>query len=576
MTNVFVDYCVDLGSTDLTSSLLSKTVVGSKFLDYSSDPFLEILQYVPDVNVQRSRNDLRLVGSSIKTRIKKNPSYFDNLRFFFEVLQNQAVPARGSGNWTPRYSTAVGGVKLQNSVAARTMLSQFFPTNESHVGDKNFDDFFFTLLATPLGDRVASVNAFEFMQSVFAQSSTVSFKRDGTVDYHECEIKLTGISEDLLMYHVDCHGFWKLNHSLYFGTMSYDVSISLSRTDPGLTLLIENSRDWRMLTNGSLVRDVTIFDGVYRQRLIRHKAQTGQLAHAIAATDWSITACHGALYHSQSGALAVLMGDVSKQFETLIESPGFLKEVLPAAAELPGQLLGAGTGTKALSADALFLGNHAPPTGYFSRLRSLLRLLAGGYLAFIFAVRPTIAGAADVLRSHLPNLTLFKASKGLVFNSDTDFFDLPPGLKELVSQITQVDLIHWHISFRTEVSLSLRNHDVVDTIERLLQPPLAAGLFPEPKVIWSMGTFTFVIDWVLPISRLIEDAQTFFSSMRLRRSRIGHSVNVKVTDASGLTYEIYIRSDETFLFVDPPRDSWLQTQGVQFDAALALSLTLLL
>lgn len=578
MTNVFVDYCVDLGSKDLTSSLLSKTVVGSKFLDYSSDPFLEVLQYVPDVNVHRSRNELRLVGSNIKTRVKRKPSYFDNLRFALQVLQFQTTPPpRGAGSWTPRISAAVGGVKLQNSVAARTMFSQFFPTNESHVGDKSFDDFFFNLLTTPTGDRVASVSAFEFMTSVFNQSSTVSFKRDGSVDYHECEIKLTGKTERYLSYHVDCHGFWKLNHSLYFGTMSYNVAISLSLTDPGLNLLIEDCRDWRMLTDGAMVRDVKIFEGVYRQRLIRHKEQTGQLADAIVqSTDWSITACQGALYHSQSGAFSVLLGDVSKQFETLIESPGFISEVLPAAATLPGSLLGAVTGTKALSADALFLGKVAPPDGYFYRLKLLLRLLAGGYLAYIFAVRPTLEGVSDVLRSHLPSLTLFKASKGLVFNSDTDFFDLPPGLKELVQQITREELIHWHIQFRTEATVSLRNNDVVDTIHGLLQPALAAGLLPEPKTIWAAGTFTFVVDWVLPISKLIEDAQTFFSSVRFRRSRIGHSVNVKITDVSGLTYELYIRSDETDSFVDPPRDSWLQTQGVQFDAAVPLLLTLIL
>lgn len=579
MVNVFLDLCTDLGTKNLTSLLWSKTAFGSHIWDYTSDPLLSFMSHIPDISYSRQRNELRVIGSNPRTIVKRWPSFFDALRLFQQTLTFQSAPSpRGSSNWSPRISAAVGGSRLKDSVSYSQVLDDAFPTVSNSVGDKSFSDFDVLFCDTPLGLRMTTTAYWSLIQEIFGASSTLEFTRDGTVDFHDTRYTLTAKSDEFVSYHVDNHSYWQVNHAVYFGTVSYDMELHKGSKSPLLTFELKNSIVWNMLTDQSTVRDISTFNGVYRQLVDFVSESIGTLADdMINQSHWSILSAQPGLYHTQSKAYATLLGDVSKNFESLIESPGFLTEVLPAAADLPGEILGAARGVESLSLDAAFLGSLPAPVGYLSRLRTLLKVLCGGYLAYIFAIKPTLESSADVLRSHLPSLTLFRAKGGMKFKGDEDSLSSEPSsLQALIREITEETIVSYNVLLISTVDVNLLNEDVIEMLVQLLSPTLEAGLLPEPAMIWKAAKFTFIVDMFIPVGQLIAHAQTFFSSNRIRRSRVGHSVSVKIIDVGGSIYEFYIRSDSTDLLIDPPKDSWLEASGPKLEVLLPLAIVLAL
>lgn len=576
MVQKFVDDCIDLGSRDL-SAWKDLNYLGSYLQDWSSDIFLRLMLFVPDIRYKRSINEVRVVGSNPRTDVSNDTHFFENLRFFAEVLEQQSAPVpHGSGTWTPRVSSAVGGQRIDGYNFTRAYVGDFTPFFASSFGDLGFYDFRTTVGTGPSGTVIPSTFLWETMQEMFSSASMASYWKPISGVYHNVNYTLLAKTDSFISYRLDCHGFYSPITLGYIGTTSYIASVAYEVLKPRITLRIEDARVWRMLTDGSPYYDLSIFNGSYRQRLVTEGILgQGKLAHrSLDASGMSIKSCRPGFYVSQSRAAKLLLGEVSKNFETLMESPG-IEEVYASAATLPGNAINALYGSSSLTADAEFLGRAAPPLGYFERLRGLLQVLAGGYLAYIFALRPTLETLSDILKSHIAPLTLMKASKGTILEGD-DITNLPNGLKTILGNLSSVNIVRYSCNFRTEMTLHLRASDVVDGIMNLLRPSMALGIFPEPKYIWAAHPFSFLIDEVIPMSQLIDEAQVFFNSQRLKRVRIGHSANVRAHDENGLVYEIYIRSDETDTFLDPTAETWLQSPGLQPSVIIPLGLSLLL
>jgi len=255
------------------------------------------------------------------------------------------------------------------------------------------------------------------------------------------------------------------------------------------------------------------------------------------------------LFHTQSQALSSAMGDVSRNFETFMELPG----------------------TKDLVASFLSYALAKPSIPKLST-PDLIAKLSKLWITYIFAIRPAYEGIRDIVFA-VQKLPQSKYEYSYVKEGDnSSFLNLPQSMREYILQgiITSDQVKRFKFIAHSEVVFELDAAYVARVVSSMIEPTVRTGIVPEPRYIWAGLRYSFAVDWVLPMSSLIEDAQTYLASFTSPISTIGHSISIELEAKDGRVFNAYIRSENTTRPLDPHRDSWLQSGGVYKAAAIPL------
>jgi hypothetical protein len=270
----------------------------------------------------------------------------------------------------------------------------------------------------------------------------------------------------------------------------------------------------------------------------------------------SIDAMRGALYHTQGKALGGIMIDLDKNFENAVEASSFF----PLITDL------------LLNPDVRKVLNRSGSLG--GQIKSLSRIISGGILAWNFAIKPTIEALDSLIN---PFVLPTKSEASLVYER-TSITALPAGLQSLLKTMLlipykQTDVDWVKCTFRSEAWTTPSYENFVQTLvnENII---LRGGFLPTPSGAWASSPGSFVIDWFLPITRLLDDHQSYFLSFTLP-FRIGHSFKIEAALKDGRYLTIFSRSDESNLPIDPPGDSWLEAPGLP-PISIALGISALL
>lgn len=272
----------------------------------------------------------------------------------------------------------------------------------------------------------------------------------------------------------------------------------------------------------------------------------------------SIRGAKPALYHTQAKAITASLGEISKNFETLMESPG--------TAQLIDDMLSGFSDLK--------LPQKLKKLTFLEKGKWIVRALLAAWITYIFAVKPVYETLTEDVKLVVSNLSVKFESTMRFSQSDKPFAGLPESLKSFLLQevLTEADLLDYAVTFHSE----LRLYDIPDLIGsvfgRTAEEFAVKGLVPEPKYIWSALTLSFVVDWFIPISRLISDAQATLRGATMNFGTVGHSVFIKLSHKDGRTTCVYIRSNNSSDIIDPEPDSWLLAGGIYQAAAIPLVL----
>jgi hypothetical protein len=257
----------------------------------------------------------------------------------------------------------------------------------------------------------------------------------------------------------------------------------------------------------------------------------------------TMTDMRPALYHTQGKAMNSVLSQFGKNFENFIE--------LPSLITLLDEMAGPNSPLRRF-------GSKIPA---LEKLRFLILAFSGAILAWSFAIRPTLEAIKELASSACLPLV----GEGVMSFETDDYTTLPLGLQNVISlgkpgEIVLGDTVHIKATFRSEVT-SVPDEAVI--ARAILNSDLAGtlGIFPTPKGIWDVGPLTFVIDWFIPIGRMIEDHQAYFRSPTLE-FRVGHTAHIYIRMNDGREFDLFWRSSESSSLSDPPGDSWLQSSGV--------------
>lgn len=252
-----------------------------------------------------------------------------------------------------------------------------------------------------------------------------------------------------------------------------------------------------------------------------------------------------ALYHTQGSAMTKVLQGFGRNFENFIEAPGLITLFDDIAVSGPPWLV------KALGVK----------NAWVERVRTLALLVSGSILAWNFAVKPTLASVKE-----LADGALIPVEGEAEIRFDTrDLNSLPSGLKAWIDVRTDyyfrsTDIDHVLLVFKTHVT-SAPDAAVLSRAAFEADPLSFLGLYPTPKGIWDTMPMSFIVDWFVPIGRMIEDHTSYLRAPSLE-CRIGHTVLIRITSRSGLNYDLFWRSSYGERPTDPPGDSWLVAPGL--------------
>jgi hypothetical protein len=264
------------------------------------------------------------------------------------------------------------------------------------------------------------------------------------------------------------------------------------------------------------------------------------------------------LFYTQSKALTSMLGDISRNFESLFEAPemlAFLDEVLfvtEAAEDVFKELKG---------------------VKIFDRVIIALKLLIGGYFAYIFAIKPFFELLPELF-DKVKVLPQKKYEATTTFEGDVT--ELQTHEESFVNYVRGNlpvdDIVSYKATFHTECMATITNQYIVRVLGEMAGILQARGAIPSVSDGWKLLPLSFVVDWFLDISELITGAENYFKSYDSQIDTIGHSVSIEVIMRDGQIYNCYIRSDNNTRALDPPGEVWLTPSGAPALIAIPLAI----
>lgn len=570
-----------------SSSLRDALDQAEYFSLFGPDIMMRMASYNRDLKGYRGE-PTNTVNRSWRTKVKKRPSILDALGLFLEVLETgthkfSGVPSPGS-TWNSRDRHGLSGVLMPGWTLSHSTLGDWYPIQDA--GDLAFVGVDFLSK-----DGVIYMPAdyiFRFAQNFFAEMSP---DREiywyspiqnnageppggiypGGLSHWTLQYLGHTVTDDVIRYTVRIHGYTQLLGGPFtwqYAETRYDVEIKRQTETP-----------WAVDFRCSEGRGISSFAPVFHdhathpldfdwgvwQPALDVKVKTSSTDRAFETLSFgvqfplSVMRCTPALYHTQSRAFYSLMGKVSEGFESLIESPDFLPvcyNFLRETSSIP------------------FSAAHLP---FIQRLRTIVKLICGSYLAYIFAIAPALKSAREVWDRFKRGVRSSPGEGELKFKGyAADLDSVPTGLRDWIGKIRSAEIFDFKVSFRTSLTPFLDDSHAPSVLEALLADAAHLGVEPDPTYLYQALPFTFVFDEFVPMASLMRDAYQRFKLIRTRGLTVGHSISLTVTYVDGLTVSQYIRSDDTGIYLDPAEDSWLTAPGASAPVLIPLALGILL
>lgn len=572
---------------EVAMSSVEDALAPRQYNAYWLDVFLRLASYNRDLKGLRG-NATSTHKSSWRTKVKERASILDALGIFLEVLETGAHKFSGvaypGSSWTSRDRVGLSGIILPGYTFSRSTLGEFFPSEVA----PDLVDLPLGMQIGPDGNYVSADDLFDFARafadlwqegSTFVWPSTI-MNNDGqppggiypggashwALSYSQFEV-----TDEVIRYQVNIHAYAQLYipPSIWiYSETTYGVTISRQREFPWAIRLQTTEGRGNSQAGGGLYfhpfHSLTVDWGVW-QPAIDVTVKTSSRDWSFEIKDFKVDAtlsvirCAPALYHTQSRAFYSLLGKASENFESLVESPDFLPVVYSTL--------------KTLAVEPL----AAARLPFVERLRTVTKLVCGAYLAYIFAIAPSLKSARNVWERFVNAIRSTPGEGEIRFEGNAaDYSSLPAGLRHWVDAIRPVEIADFTISFRTTLIPSVEPHQLASLVDALLADASRLGLEPDPTYLYQALPFTFVFDMFVPVASLMRDAYQRFKLIHARGIVVGHSISLRVTYSDGLIVHTYVRSDATGIYLDPPMDSWLTAPGASLPVLVPLAMAIIL
>lgn len=550
---------------------------------HNEDILLWFAGLVADFHGLSSTNVSTKDHSTLRTEVKNAPSFLDNLSMFWEALNTGAVSKVdvASMRWKPRERFSITGYVIPDAEYTNHSIRDFYD-----VGLPAIANLWVDLYDHPDGYLLTPELFFDFARrfaGVYRDEEVELLIIPYDFGYHQLgnsiELKYTfnEVSERVIAYDLEVRFLYYPNSSSWTGA-GYRTSVTYRLLDGYPTTLqavvAEGLGYWFENPDGVWTDVWYNNPAYYRPNMVWQPAVNTKQTATFLPTEQSdyfidfyrqnqvgIRTCFPALYHTQSRAYQSLTQNVSRNFESFMESPGFLPvlvDVVKDSASFGGEVFG--------------------DIPVIDRLRTATKLLLGLYIAYIFAVRPALESVRDIFLTFIGAINETKGEASLIFQGDaSSFINLPDGLRNLLATIRFTgEPQRYKIVFRSQMKIVVKRTRALEVIDALLSEASRYGIELDPSYIWAAQPFSFVVDWFVPIGGLLRDAFQRYKLIGTRNVTVGHSVSLSLTDGVGNTYNIFIRSDATDLFIDPPSDSWLTSHGAPQQIAVPLAIMLMI
>jgi len=259
------------------------------------------------------------------------------------------------------------------------------------------------------------------------------------------------------------------------------------------------------------------------------------------------------LYHTQSKAFHDAQLQLGKNLQNILQAPAFIEMIADVFLGDYGDLF-----------HELF--NPARSHDFLDQLRKWVVWISGNVLMVDFAVKPTYRAFTDLMAGFVGPLSAEGefSIKGTDLSAETltyrnVFADF---LKAL--NLTESDVSSYTTTMRSTVYTSTEYQHLAYLVWSSV--PLASiGGVPTPTDVWKYASGSFAVDWALNVGPLIDDHQQYMQSMTMP-FRIGHSVKHLVRLKDSRTFDLFMRSTEMSLPIDPPGDTWLPVSTFHADS----------
>jgi len=579
----------------ITGQSIRDSLYGShEYRDFCPDFLQLMIGYVLDTAGDVSSAAIVSDTTTPRTIVKRAPSLLDSIGLFIDVLTQNEVPPRLDTTWRPRERLAVSGTIVPGFEITSTNVGAFrsFVDPAHNAITVNF----FQVGA----EKYVSVDLLfdffrNFVEGYVDNTPMVWFTNLWNNDYEPpggypwyvapyvaCYYTDLSYTEDKFSYEVEVQTWTDTR----FG---FPLRIN-SRTRYSGSVTRHRLRPWEIsvkFTQGDGVAFTGPFPwiawGVWQKPIVtgpkayfRNSVEAPDILSMLSAVPFSIASFAPGLFHTQSQSFLALLGEVSKNFESLVESPQFIPTLTGVADSIIskdsvlGSKLGLFTSPSAFDS----FSRESP----LSRIRLLLKFLAGLHLAYVFAIAPALKSADDALTTFIREVSVSKGKSYVKYTTqDGTFSGWPAGLVKLVQGFRSEEIARCEVLYGSQAETSLTKTRTFEALDRVLDDVRRAGIEPDPVYLYAAIPLSFVFDAVVfPVAVIMTDAYQRFKMTTSRHFTMGHSVRVVVTYRSGLVYRLYVRSDASQILFDPPDTSWLKASGLTPAIAISLATVLFL
>lgn len=138
------------------------------------------------------------------------------------------------------------------------------------------------------------------------------------------------------------------------------------------------------------------------------------------------------------------------------------------------------------------------------------------------------------------------------------------------------DPVSYSLTFRSLLGQKVDSYAVGDLILNFIKPLTTRKIVPSLATLYELQPYTFILDAYVPISDYIRFAEDRIIALGIRDTWIGFSVNIELTYSDGSHLYVFMRSNPSGVFLDPPLDSWYVSSGLSAKVAIPLLLVNLL
>lgn len=513
------------------------------------DPILQLLWYMPQIEVKSFKSSIAVSGTSWRTYVSDDLSLLDGIRTFRSIT-DQTIGSITRSNWKPRTRFSMYGDLLDITYGGLMPFQELSGTEGSKsepVGNWDVQTFRWNnQIVIPWEALVFS------LRRLIKQTSVIDFDVDASYDNNRratCTVSIQSLSDDRIRY--SC--VQSSTSNTHSQKASYSVVVLRRHqlvsyhTYGAIITDVVNSTPHHVLLGSGDFGSVTSTGGDDRY-----------VSRLAGGSSVSINRLKPGLFNTQSVALSKIMGEASRNFESLVESP-----------EMVG------------FADLLMTETTSRFRG--NAFTHVAKLLATGHLIRAFVVEPLLETFADLKKV----ATKFQELKPMIVvakdyftwsstdqNLDRDKFNgFPEGLAQLIFELCP-DPVETVVTYGSQAFTGYSKDDVIKITSSIFYDASRKGFMPQPAYLWQGLTLSFVIDWYLPMSTYIKNAQSALFGTRFTNTTFGHSVFISVLTPRGTKIAVYIRSDATRFAIDPRSASWLRASGAPASIAIPLAIVL--